>query len=134
MNPSTKQYPFYLKATTILVGLTALVYALFVLQDILAPIALSMVIAILLNPLVNILKRKGCHNILAISIALLVAILIIGGILFFISAQLVNFSDSLPEFKVKFNEHLQQFQQWLSSNCPSSYLCILTVVLQDPFN
>lgn len=116
MNPSTKQYPFYLKATTILVGLTALFYAMFVMQDILAPIAFSIVIAILLNPLVNKLKRKGCHNILSISIALLVAILIIGGIIFFISAQLVNFSESLPEFKVKFNEHVQQLQQWLASN------------------
>ncbi len=115
MSSSTREYPFYIKATTVMVGLTALVYALFVMQDILAPIAFSLVIAILLNPMVNFMERKGFNRVVAIFIALLIAIIIIGGIIFFISAQLVNFSDSLPEFKSKFNELFLSFQQWLSN-------------------
>ncbi len=115
MSLSPKEYPFYIKATTVLVGLTALVYALFVMQDILAPIAFSLVIAILLNPMVNFMERKGFNRVVAIFIALLIAIIIIGGVIFFISAQLVNFSDSLPAFKSKFNELFLSFQQWLSN-------------------
>lgn len=114
MNNSTNQYPFYIKATSVLVGLTALVYALFVLQDIMAPIAFSLVVAILLNPMVNKMQNKRFPKVLAISIAVLLAILVIGGVIFFISAQLVKFSDSLPEFKVKFTDHFRQFQEWLA--------------------
>lgn len=115
MNQSTNPYPFYIKATTVLVGLIALAYILFILQDILAPISFAMVIAILLNPLVNKLQRRGCNKVLAIFLALLLAILITGGVLYFISAQLVNFSDSLPAFKLKFNEHFLHLQQWFGS-------------------
>ena len=49
MNISTKQYPFYLKSTVILFGLMLLVFALFTLKGILAPIAFALIIAILLN-------------------------------------------------------------------------------------
>ena len=115
MNQNLNTYPFYIKATTVLVGLIALVYTLFVLQDILAPIAFALVVAILLNPLVNKLQRKGIPKVLAIFMALLLAILVIGGLLYFISAQLVNFSDSLPAFKVKFNEHFLHLQQWFGN-------------------
>jgi hypothetical protein len=44
---SVKQYPFYFKSTVIIFGLVLISYALFVLADILAPIAFSFIIAIL---------------------------------------------------------------------------------------
>lgn len=111
-----KQYPFYIKSTVILFGLVLLCYALFNLKGILAPIAFSFIIAILLNPLVNRLQRKGVHKVVSIFLALALAIIIVGGILFFISTQILNFGDNLPELKIKFNEHLLHIQQWISVN------------------
>lgn len=115
MSLSNRQYPFYLKSTLILFGLMLLCFALFTLKGILAPICFAMIIAILLNPLVNRMQRKGFHKLLAIFISLLLALVIVSGILFFISSQIMNFGENLPELKIKFNEHLADLQQWIAS-------------------
>lgn len=116
MNSPIKQYPFYLKSTIIIFGLTLICYALFTLKGVLAPLAFSLIIAILLNPLVNKLQRKGVSKILAIFLALLLALIVVGGILFFITTQVINFGDNLPELKLKFNAHLAQLQFWVAAN------------------
>ncbi len=116
MKPVLKQYPFYIKSTVVLLGLMLFCIALFTLKEILAPIAFSMIIAILLNPLVNKLQNKGMGKILSISLSLALAFLIVAGILYFISSQVMNFGDNLPALKVKFNEHLAQLQQWIAGN------------------
>lgn len=115
MNITTKQYPFYLKSTVILFGLMLLVFALFTLKGIIAPIAFALIIAILLNPLVGKLQRKGIKRILAIVISLMLAFVIVGGILYFISSQIMKFGDNLPQLKLKFNEHLIQLQNWIAA-------------------
>ena len=114
MNITTKQYPFYIKSTVVLFGLMLLVFALFTLKGILAPIAFALIIAILLNPLVGKLHSMGIKRILAIAISLILAILIVGGILYFISSQIMHFGDNLPVLKQKFNEHLMHLQNWIA--------------------
>ena len=115
MKLPVKQYPFYLKSTVIIFGLVLICYSLFNLKGILAPIAFSLIIAILLNPLVNKLQKKGVKKILAISLSLILAFIIVGAVFYFISAQVINFGDNLPTLKMKFNEHFSQFQQWVAS-------------------
>ncbi len=115
MDTPVKQ-PFYRKATTIMVGLIALSYALYVLQDIIAPIAFSLIIAILLNPVVNFLANKKINRVVAIAISLLLAVLVIGGIIYFISAQVISFSASWPQFKLKLTEHFHDMQSWLAND------------------
>jgi predicted PurR-regulated permease PerM len=116
MTSQVKHYPFYLKSTVVLFGLVLLCYALFNLKGILSPIAFSFIIAILLNPLVGKMQRKGIPKVVAIGLAIALAFLIVGGILFFISTQVMNFGENLPQLKVKFNEHLSQFQHWIAGN------------------
>ena len=110
-----KQYPFYIKSTVIIFGLVLISYSLFNLKEILAPIAFSFIIAILLNPLVNKLQQKGVKRIIAIALSLTLAFVIVGGILYFISTQIMNFGDNLPQLKIKFNEHLAQLQHWVAA-------------------
>ena len=116
MSIQIKQYPFYFKATVVIFGLVLVSYALFTLRSIFAPIAFSMVIAMLLNPLVSRLQKTGMKKAIAISIALLVTFIFVGGLFYFISAQVVGFSDNLPALKVKFNEHLAQMHHWIAAN------------------
>lgn len=116
MDQPVKQYPFYIKSTVIIFGLVLICYALFNLKGILAPISFSFIIAILLNPMVGKLQRKGVHKVVAIFLSLLLALLVVGGILFFISSQIMNFGENLPQLKIKFNEHFVHFQQWVSNN------------------
>ena len=115
MSLSIKQHPFYIKSTVVLFGLMLLVFALYTLKTVIAPIAFALIIAILLNPLVNKLHRKGVKRVLAIAIALLLTIIVVSGILYFITTQIMSFGDNLPALKQKFNEHLMHLHQWVAS-------------------
>jgi predicted PurR-regulated permease PerM len=96
-----KQYPFFIKSTVILFGIILLTYSLINLRDILVPIAFAVIISILLNPLVNRFKRSGISNVFSIIIAMLIALTVICGILYFLSSQMIGFGDNLPLLKSK---------------------------------
>ncbi len=110
-----KSYPFYIKATLVLLGMYLLFHSMMVLQEILVPICYAGLIAILLNPLVNRLNIWKVPRVLSISISLLLAILFFGGILFFLSSQLASFSELVPELKKRGGEILNDVQAWTSS-------------------
>ena len=111
-----KQYPFYLKATVILFGLILFVYALFNLESILSPLAFSLIIAILLNPLYNRLLQKKVPKVLAISITLLIALIVLTGVLYFLSSQFMRFGDSIPQFKQKLNDIINNSKSYLQGH------------------
>lgn len=108
-----KQYPFFIKSTVILFGLTLLTYALINLRDILVPIAFATIIAILLNPLVNKFKSRKISHIFSIIFAMLIAIVVIASILYFLSSQIAGFGENLPLLKTKFAALLHDLQRWL---------------------
>lgn len=109
----TRQYPFYLKSTLVLFGIVLLTYCLINLRDILVPIAFAVVFSILLNPLTNRFRKMGMSHVFSIIISMLIAIVIVGGILYFLSSQIIGFGDNLPVIKSKFASILHQLQQWL---------------------
>jgi predicted PurR-regulated permease PerM len=111
-----KQYPFYFKTTVILFGLVLFVYSLSVLSGILIPFSFALIIAILLNPLVNKFQRKGVGKIFAIIFSMLIALLVLGGIMYFISSQVVGFSENFPILKDKFSDLLIQLEGWVHTN------------------
>ncbi len=113
---SVKQYPFYIKSTVILFGITLLSYALFNLKSIFSPLAFAIIIAILLNPLVNRVQKKKVPHVLAISLAILTAIVVLGGVLYFLATQVSRFSETIPMLKEKFNSLSVVFQNWLQSD------------------
>ena len=80
-----KQYPFYFKSTVILFGLALTTFVLLTLRDLLVPFAFSLIIAVLLNPLVNRFNKYGIKKALSIALAMLIAIAVFGGILYFLS-------------------------------------------------
>ena len=108
-----KENPFYIKATVILFGLILLFYALHVLEDILVPVAFALLISILLNPLNSKLSAKLPRG-LAIFCTLLLAITVIGGILFFLSTQIASFSKSMPALQSKSLAIMADLQKWVN--------------------
>ena len=116
MKTPLKQYPFYIKSTVIIFGIVLISYSLMSLKGIFVPIAFAVIISILLNSLVNKLRRRGVKRILAIVIALFIGIVTVSGLLYFISTQLMHFSDNLPALKIKFNEHFAQMQTWIAAH------------------
>lgn len=113
-NTTERTYPIYIKIPAILVGLVVAVYILYVLGDILVPLAFSVLFAILLNPLYTKFESI-MPKVPAILLSLLVAILLIAGLFYFLSTQISVFLESLPLIKQKINMLLQQLQHWTKS-------------------
>lgn len=116
MPTAQKQYPFYIKFTVILLGLTLLVIALSYLKEIFIPVTFSVLIAILLNPVVTLLEKHKVNHVLAICIALLAAFLVIAGVMYFLSSQIINFGDELPVFKQKLAKMFVDLQTWAQND------------------
>ncbi len=111
----TKQYPFYIKSTVILFGLVLFTYALINLRGILVPFCFAFIIAILLNPLVNRFIRLRIGKVFSIFLAMLIALIVFGGILYFLSSQIAGFGENFGLLKQKLSDLLHQLQGWVQS-------------------
>ena len=111
-----KEQPFYLQATVIMVGLVVLFYILSLLQDIFIPLAFSLLLSILLNPMTNWFISKRIRKEIAIILSLLVAFTILAGVFVFVSLQLAEFTEMLPTLRQKFDVIYQDTQHWISRN------------------
>lgn len=109
-----KQYPYYLKCTVILLGLISFVFIIFTLREILVPICFALLIGILLNPMVNWLQKKKIPPVGAIVLSLLIGFLFIAGVGYFLSMEIVGFTDQLPLMKQKLLQLVEQLQTNIS--------------------
>ena len=116
--PNLKKYPFYLRSTVILFGLILCSYALANLRGILIPFSFALFLAILLNPLVDKLEQWKLPKVAAILVALGVAIVVIGGIWYFLATQMMHFTDQMPALEKKANQLMTKLQQDISSKIP----------------
>lgn len=116
--PMLKKYPFYIRATIILFGLILCSYALSNLRDVLVPFSFALFLAILLNPLVDRLMKWKVPRVPAIALGLLVAIVIIGGVWYFLTTQMMHFTSQLPELEKKTSDLVSRLQKDLASKIP----------------
>src|SRR5579862_3170128 len=107
------KYPFYVKATYILMGLSLLLGFLYLFSGILVPVALSIMIAFMLNPLVDRFVRWKMPHPLAILCSLIVALLLFLLVGYFLASQMVSFGDDLPALERKFSTLFARVQQAL---------------------
>lgn len=114
---ATIKLPFYAKLALTLVSLIAIVYTLYIAQEILIPLALALLFSILLRPCCAYLnkKLKFPHVISVITCVLLFVVLIIG-ILVFISYQVTDFVSDWNTIKRNFGIHLTHLQEFVRSN------------------
>jgi AI-2 transport protein TqsA len=109
-----KNFPFYIKAPIILMGLVTIVYILYMLQDVLVPLAFASLIAILLNPLSNRIERR-LPKVVSIMLAMLIALIVLVALIYFLSSQISHFFDDLDAIKLKFSNLLHGLQEWLQN-------------------
>lgn len=108
------QFPFYAKASLIIIGLFVFVSILSITQSIMVPLIYSTIIAILLSPIVNFLVKKRINRLIAIALTVVVVLLIVISLTILLSAQLINFSDALPVLIEKFHVMVDQSIAWAS--------------------
>lgn len=106
--------PFYIKMSQLLLGIVAFFFILYIGAEIILPLIFATIIAILLNPLVTWLHGKKIHRVIAIIIALLVALILLSGLVYFIVWQTSRFGESMPLLKQKINLLLVQAMTWIA--------------------
>lgn len=109
-------FPFYIKFAFIAIGAFAFVATLYLGQHVILPLVYATIIAILLNPFVNLLVRLKFNRTVAIALAVIVAIGITAALIYFISMQVNMFTESYPKLKLKFNEASVQAICWTSDH------------------
>ncbi len=114
MDTTTGKLPVYAKLSLCIIGLLAFFYILYIGQDILVPLIFATIIAILLNPVVNFLCRKGMNKVVAILLVLTVALLVISAIMYFMGSQVSMFSESVPQLKKKIALIFNDIIDWVS--------------------
>jgi predicted PurR-regulated permease PerM len=107
-----KEYPFYIKAATVLLALVLFCFILKILASILVPLAFAILISILLNPLFTRLDRR-LNRIVAIMLTLLIATGIVAGLVYFLSTRVATFANDFPLIQQKLLTLLNQSQQWV---------------------
>jgi predicted PurR-regulated permease PerM len=116
-----KKYPFYIKSTVVLFGLALFVVVLFYLRDILVPLSFALMLAILLKPLTLLLEKWKIPRVLAITVAIMVAVLFIAGVAYLLTMEIASFSDQLPVFKKKLAEMGTKLQHTASRKLGINY-------------
>jgi predicted PurR-regulated permease PerM len=113
-NDTDARIPFYIRASVLLVGLIALFYAIYAAQTVILPFVFSLLVAILLNPLVTLLTKKGVNRIFAILLVLACTIILMAGIVFFIASEFYSFSEELPLLREKLTIYTDQGVDWMA--------------------
>jgi predicted PurR-regulated permease PerM len=106
--------PVYAKISLILIGIFVSGFLLYVGQGILLPLLYSFLFAIQLDPLVLFFERLRIPRILAITIAIILAITAVIGLVYFISSEVATFSTTLPQFREKLMLYILQLKKWIS--------------------
>lgn len=105
--------PFVFRFASILLAIVLLCLLLYLGQQILAPIALSAFLAVLLQPVVGFLVRRRIPRILAILIALTAMVLAVAGVAVFFSVQVANFVEEWPRLEGKINSYVADLQNFV---------------------
>jgi predicted PurR-regulated permease PerM len=113
--PTTLQTPFYKKFAYILIILLAVGYLLFIGQNIISPLLLAVLFAIMLRPMQNFLITKlRFPNALASILTVFVFVLFFAGIVYFISAQIAGMADDWDKIKSNVTLHGEHLQSYIA--------------------
>lgn len=113
----TMKYPFYIKFTAILICLIALFTSLYFGQEIISPVLLSLLFAIMLRPVVNFLiKKLRFPHFIAVVFAIVLFVTLFLGLFYFISIQISDMANDWGKIKDNFLFHIEHFQRMIRDN------------------
>jgi predicted PurR-regulated permease PerM len=108
------QYPFYFRFTVVLLMLILIFSGLYFGKDFLMPVGLAALLAILLNPIVKRLQKWGLGRIFATLVAIILVLLVIAGLVYLLTTQLIIFVDDIPQLKENVARKLAGLQTFIS--------------------
>ncbi len=116
MNQAIK-FPFYAKLAFTLLSIISIMAILYCGQDIIIPVLLAMLFAILLRPVVTFLNGKfRIPHIIAAIISVLLFVLFFAGIFYFISIQVSDMAHDWGKIKHNLTLHFNNLQELVRDN------------------
>lgn len=114
---NTLQFPFYAKLTFILLSIISIIALFYYGQDIIIPLLLAVLFAILLRPVVTFLSIKlKFPHVIAVIIAVILFVTFFAGLFYFISIQVTDMAADWGKIKNNFNIHLNHLQDMVRDN------------------
>jgi len=111
----TLSLPFYAKLALSLLAIALSVLFLIMGKTLFIPLVFAFIFAVLLLPLSNKLEgRLRMPRSLSSFLAVLFLIICIVGFVYFLVSQIVNFSEDLPELKIRMARLFADLQHWIS--------------------
>lgn len=112
-NSQKVELPYYLRITTILLGLILTVVIMQSAKAVLVPILIAGFLAVLISPFTSWLERKKIGPTFSAIISLVSIILLVVGILYFFYFQIANFSSDLDGLESRFSELLDSLNKFV---------------------
>ena len=114
-DPKELQFPLYVKAPLVLLGLALVVFTLHIAADLIFPIFFAAIFAIMLHPVEQWLLRRKVPPLLAIALTVVLGVAALLALLYFIYLEATQLSGQMPIFKAKFFHTAQVVEQWLNA-------------------
>ncbi|MBK9423287.1 MAG: AI-2E family transporter [Bacteroidetes bacterium] len=111
-----KDYPIYIKGTGYLLLFIMVIFILVAGSTILIPVSLGILLTFLLMPVSRWLESKRVPATLAIVMSIFLMIIVLGGLIFFLSTQIMSFSEDLPLLNQKLTEKFTELQHMIAVN------------------
>jgi len=108
------QYDLYVQISQILLGIIAFGFILYIGKDIILPLILALILAVLINPIVHVFEQWKLNRVLAIFVTVILTFLLICCIVYFIASQFAKLSEALPQLEDRLNFLINECVQWLS--------------------
>jgi AI-2 transport protein TqsA len=108
------KFPFYARLALTLFAIALILLFMWFGRSLLIPLFFSFLVAILLHPLVSFFENKRFPRALASLLTLLIFMVLVGGLFYFFSHQLVRLSRDLPSLQAKVMEKWNDVQGWIS--------------------
>lgn len=112
-HPRELQFPLYVKAPLVLLGLALVVFTLHVASEIIFPLFFAAIFAIMLHPIEQWLLRRRVPPLLAIGLTVVLGVAALLGLFYFIYLEAAQLSSQMPLFKTKLAATTAQVHRFL---------------------
>jgi len=115
--------PFYQRLSHVLLSLSLILTFLYVGSDIIMPLLLATLFAILLRPVVVFFNKKcKIPHVIAVLTAVLIFIVFVLAVIFFISYQVTEFADDWPKIRYNMRVNYDHLRTWIKEHFNISYM------------
>lgn len=116
------KFPAYAKLAFILLSLSIIMIILYLGQNILIPLLLALLFAILLRPLVLFINKKlKLPHVIAVLLSVILFVIFIATIILFISWQVADITNDWNKIQYNLSVHYEHIQRWITLHFHVSY-------------